>query len=80
MTATQRSFGSARVWAADRFVPLGDYSPVQDAPTADRIDAVGYLLGIGAWSDTTAAALRPLVGNPQRLVVAAVNSPEYLTV
>ncbi|WP_235733191.1 DUF1800 domain-containing protein [Mycolicibacterium neoaurum] len=71
---------AARVWAADRFVPLGDYSPVQDAPTADRIDAVGYLLGIGAWSDTTAAALRPLVGNPQRLVVAAVNSPEYLTV
>lgn len=71
---------AARVWAADRFVPMGDLSPVADAAPSDRIDAAGYLLGIGAWSDTTAGALKPLTGNPDRLVTAAVNTPEYLTV
>lgn len=71
---------AARVWAADRFVPLGDLSMVEQAPAGDRIDAAGYLLGIGAWSDTTAAALKPLAGRPDRLVAAAVNTPEYLTV
>lgn len=71
---------AARVWAAERFVPMGDFSPVSDAAPSDRIDAAGHLLGIGAWSDTTAAALKPLAGSPDRLVAAAVNTPEYLTV
>ena len=70
---------AARVWAANKFVPMGDISVVQDAGVADRVDAAGYLLGIGAWSDSTAAALKPLAGNPVRLVIAAVNTPEYLT-
>lgn len=71
---------AARVWAAERFVPTGDLSFVSDAAPGDRIDAAGYLLGIGAWSDTTVAALKPLAGSPDRLVTAAVNTPEYLTV
>lgn len=71
---------AARVWAADRFVPMGDLSIVQEAPVGDRIDAAGYLLGIGAWSDTTTSALKPLTDKPDRLVAAAVNTPEYLTV
>ncbi|WNG84857.1 DUF1800 domain-containing protein [Mycobacterium sp. ITM-2016-00316] len=71
---------AARFWAADRFVPTGDLSTVADAAPSDRVDAAGYLLGIGAWSDTTAAALQPLADNPDRLVAAAVNTPEYLTV
>lgn len=71
---------AARFWAADRFVPTGDLSTVADAAPSYRVDAAGYLLGIGAWSDTTAAALQPLAGNPVRLVAAAVNTPEYLTV
>lgn len=71
---------AARFWAADRFVATGDLSTVADAAPSDRVDAAGYLLGIGAWSDTTAAALQPLAGNPVRLVAAAVNTPEYLTV
>lgn len=71
---------AARFWAADRFVATGDLSTVADAAPSDRVDAAGYLLGIGAWSDTTAAALQPLAGNPDRLVAAAVNTPEYLTV
>ncbi len=70
---------AARVWAADKFVPMGDLSVVQEAGPTDRVDAAGYLLGIGAWSDSTAAALKPLHDNPVRLVAAAVNTPEYLT-
>lgn len=70
---------AARVWAADKFVPMGDISVVQEAGPTDRVDAAGYLLGIGAWSDSTAAALKPLHDNPVRLVAAAVNTPEYLT-
>jgi hypothetical protein len=40
---------------------------------------VGYLIGIGSWSDRTVAALNPLVDRPVQLVAAAVNTPEYLT-
>lgn len=71
---------AARLWAADRFVALGDLSPVSDAAPGDRIDAAGYLLGIGAWTDTTVEALKTVSGHPDRLIVAAVNTPEYLTV
>jgi hypothetical protein len=70
---------AARVWAADRLATLGDLSPIEDAAKGDRVDAVGYLIGIGAWSPRTVAALEPLVSDPRKLVAAAVNSPEYLT-
>jgi uncharacterized protein (DUF1800 family) len=70
---------AARVWAADKFTQMGDLSAVEDRALGERIDATGYLLGIGTWSDRTVAALKPLVGDPPGLVAAAVNSPEYLT-
>jgi uncharacterized protein (DUF1800 family) len=70
---------TARAWAADKFTTLGDLSIVEDAATGDRIDATGYLIGIGAWSDRSVAGLKDLVRNPRRLVSAAVNTPEYLT-
>jgi uncharacterized protein (DUF1800 family) len=70
---------TARVWAAEKFSSLGDLSTVEGAATVDRIDAAGYLIGIGAWTDRTAAALKDLVDDPKRLVACAVNSPEYLT-
>lgn len=56
-----------------------DLSSIVGTAAGDRIDAVGYLIGIGAWSDRTIAALKPLVGRPAQLVAAAVNTPEYLT-
>ena len=52
---------------------------VVQALSGERIDAVGYLIGVGAWSDRTADALEPLVRTPPQLVAAAVNTPEYLT-
>jgi uncharacterized protein (DUF1800 family) len=70
---------SARAWAADKFTKSGDVSVVEQAASGDRVDAAGYLLGIGAWTDRSAAALKPLVKDPQQLVAAAVNTPEYLT-
>jgi len=68
-----------RMRAASQLARAGDLSVVEDAPAGDRIDAVGYLIGIGSWSDRTVAALNPLVDRPIQLVAAAVNSPEYLT-
>jgi uncharacterized protein (DUF1800 family) len=70
---------AVRVWAADKFAQMGDISTVENAPAGDRIDATGYLIGVGAWTDHTVTALKPLVGNPQELVAAAVNTPEYVT-
>jgi uncharacterized protein (DUF1800 family) len=70
---------SARAWAADKFTHSGDLSLVEQAAPEDRIDAAGYLIGIGAWTDRTAAALKPLANEPRQLVAAAVNTPEYLT-
>jgi uncharacterized protein (DUF1800 family) len=69
---------AARVWAADRIVAKADLSVVAEAAEGDRIDAAGYLVGIGAWSPRTVSALQPLSDDPQRLVAAALNSPEYL--
>ena len=68
-----------RMRAASQLARTGDLSTVDSAAAGDRIDAVGYLIGIGAWSDRTVTALKPLTRNPVQLVAAAVNTPEYLT-
>jgi uncharacterized protein (DUF1800 family) len=68
-----------RMRAASQLARAGDLSAVEDAAANDRIDAVGYLIGVGAWSDRTVKALEPLVSRPVQLVSAAVNTPEYLT-
>ncbi|MGZ4583037.1 MAG: DUF1800 domain-containing protein [Mycobacterium sp.] len=68
-----------RLRAAARLAHLGDLSGIEGAAPGDRVDAVGYLIGVGAWSDRSAHALQPLVRTPAQLVAAAVNTPEYLT-
>ncbi len=68
-----------RMRTASQLARAGDLSTIEDAAADDRIDAVGYLIGVGAWSDRTATALKPLVRRPVQLVAAAVNTPEYLT-
>jgi uncharacterized protein (DUF1800 family) len=68
-----------RFRTATKLAVEGDLSTVSDAPVGDRIDAAGYLIGVGAWSDHTVAALKPLTATPPALVAAAVNTPEYLT-
>lgn len=75
------STASARTrWrAALQLAHTADLSAIEDTGAADRIDSVGYLIGVGAWSDRTVDALRPLTRRPAQLVAAAVNTPEYLT-
>ena len=75
------STGSAqtRLRAASALTASADVSTVESAAASDRIDAAGYLLGIGAWTDRSASALRPLVDRPPALVAAAANTPENLT-
>jgi uncharacterized protein (DUF1800 family) len=68
-----------RMRAASQLARAADLSTVENAAANDRIDAVGYLIGVGAWSDRTVKALEPLVSRPVQLVSAAVNTPEYLT-
>lgn len=70
---------AVRASAATTLSQLGDVSIVESAAVGDRLDATGYLFGVGAWSERSVAALKPLVNNPQQLVAAAVNTPEYLT-
>jgi uncharacterized protein (DUF1800 family) len=68
-----------RLRAATELARAGDLSGIEDTATGDRVDAVGYLIGVGSWSDRTVKALQPLVRQPAQLVAAAVNTPEYLT-
>jgi uncharacterized protein (DUF1800 family) len=68
-----------RAAAAMAMVKTGDTAVIEDAAIKDRVDAVGYLFGIGAWSDTTVKALSEVRDDPQRLAAMALNSPEYLT-
>jgi uncharacterized protein (DUF1800 family) len=69
----------ARLHAAIQLAHAGDLSSIESVAAGDRIDAVGYLIGVGAWSDRTVEALEPLLHQPPQLVAAAVNTPEYLT-
>jgi len=68
-----------RAAAAMAMAKTGDTTVIEQAATKDRVDAVGYLFGIGAWSDTTAKALHEVRDDPQRLAAMALNSPECLT-
>uniref|UniRef100_A0A5Q5CC85 DUF1800 domain-containing protein n=1 Tax=Mycobacterium sp. (strain JLS) TaxID=164757 RepID=A0A5Q5CC85_MYCSJ len=67
-----------RLRSAAEVVRDGDISIVENASANDRLDAAGYLLGMGAWSSGTAEALKPLRTNAPALVAAAANTPEYL--
>jgi uncharacterized protein (DUF1800 family) len=70
---------AAQLWAANELAKRGDISAIEAAGRDDRIDAAGYLIGVGAWSDRTVDALKPFVDDPVLLFTAAVNTPEYLT-
>ena len=67
-----------RLQAAATMVRSADLSAVEAVPSAGRLDAVGYQLGIGAWSARSVAALTPSLARPSDLVALALNTPEYL--
>lgn len=68
-----------RAGAAMLMAKTGDTTIIEEAALKDRVDAVGYLFGIGTWSDSTAKALTEVRDDPERLAAMALNSPEYLT-
>ena len=72
--ATQARFTFAE-WAAGR----GDLGAVAASAPSQRIDAVAHLLGVDAFSDRTAAALREVVADPKQLVTLALIAPEHLS-
>lgn len=67
-----------RMRLAQQLVARADLSAVEDAGPEDRLDAAAHLLGIGGWSDRSAAALKPTAKNPKSLVAVALNTAEYL--
>lgn len=69
-----------RLALAQQLVHSADLDAVAGAGRRDRVDALGYQLGIGAWSDRSAAVLGRLAHDPRRMAAAALNTPEYLTV
>ena len=71
---------ATRVQTASMLAKAGDLHTVQDAPPASRVDAVAHLLGIPTFTDRTAAELKTLTNDPQRLVAAALVSPENLVI
>lgn len=66
--------------AAMRLARNAQNATIADAAPTDRIDAAAHLLGVGRFSDRTAAVLRSSAGNPLTLTAIALNSPEYLTI
>jgi uncharacterized protein (DUF1800 family) len=69
----------ARVQAATALAAAGDLTIVSRAAERDRVDAAGYLLGIGSWTARSRVVLAGSTGNPRRLVAIALTTPEYLT-
>ena len=76
------STGSVAVqaWAAGELAKRGDLAEIEEAAPSERVDAVGYFIGVGAWSDRSAQVLRRCIHDPRQLFAAAVSTPEYLTV
>ncbi|MDX1888128.1 DUF1800 domain-containing protein [Mycolicibacterium sp. 050158] len=68
-----------RLRTATALAKAADLSTIDQASVRDRLDATGFLIGVGAWTDRSAAALAPLAKDPPQLLAAAVNTPEYLT-
>lgn len=67
-----------RLRIASTLTRSADLAPVAGAAQANRLDAVAHLLGVASWSARSAAALRPEVAAPDRLVTLALVTPEYL--
>lgn len=68
-----------RMSAASMAAKHGDISSIVDASANERVESVAYMLGIGSLSDQTVTALNRYTRDPEALIAAAANTPEYLT-
>ena len=67
-----------RLQIAQYLLTQGDVSPLTNTPSGNRYFMIGDLLGIPTWSVRTARALRNVQGDPTRMFLLAVSSPEYI--
>jgi uncharacterized protein (DUF1800 family) len=63
---------------AQWFIKQGDISPISDLARKDRVAAVADWLGVAEFSDRTTTALQGADGDPKRLILLALCSPEYI--
>jgi uncharacterized protein (DUF1800 family) len=67
-----------RIQFATALVKEANLSPISSLPEATRIAGLADLLGVAAWSQRTELALRGAIKDPERLVLLAICSPEYV--
>ncbi len=67
-----------RLQIAQYLLTQGDISPLTNISSGSRYFAIGDLLGVPTWSTRTARALRNVQGDPTRMFLLAVSSPEYI--
>lgn len=60
------------------FIKQGDTSPIANLPRGQRVDAIADWLGIAELSDRTKLALQDAAGDPRRLILLALCSPEFI--
>lgn len=68
-----------RMTTAAALVKKANLDTVSAAAPAERVAAIGHLLGIASWSARSAAVLEGETAHPARLATIALNTPEYLT-
>ena len=67
-----------RLQAAQFLLAHGDISPIASLPSSARFSAMSNLLGVANWSFRTERALRDVMNDPNRLILLAASSPEYI--
>lgn len=76
---TMNAIGGRFDWSF-RVLKRADLSFVDNEPQHQRLDMLARRLGVQKWSESTTQALQPLVDHPHELCVAALTTPEYMTV
>jgi uncharacterized protein (DUF1800 family) len=59
-------------------IKQGDMSPIANLPRGQRVEAIADWLGIAEVSDRTKFAMQDAAGDPRRLTLLALCSPEFI--
>ena len=59
-------------------IKQGDISPIANLPRGQRVEAIADWLGIAEVSDRTKFAMQDAAGDPRRLTLLALCSPEFI--
>ena len=67
-----------RITFATALIKEGNLTPISSVPQRDRLETLLNWLGVAEWSPRTRLALRGALGDPARLTLLAICSPEYI--